>query len=71
MVLERGSSVHQVLPEQSLVANPEAIVVRLVVKAVEEIGDIVFRGWSGDAEGPAILSVAAIGVHLHTGSAAD
>jgi hypothetical protein len=69
MALERGSSVYQVVPEQSVVTHPEALVVRLEIEALEDLGNIVFRGWSADEEGRAILSIIAIGVDLHTGRA--
>jgi len=60
MVLERGSSVYQVVPEQTVVATPESIIVSLEIPALEDMGDIVFRSWSGDEAGHAILSVSAI-----------
>ena len=70
MVLERGSSVHQVVPEQSVVANPEAIVVSLEIQALEDMGDIVFRVGRATQRAPR-SSASGDRVHLHAEAAAE
>jgi hypothetical protein len=44
LVLERGSSVFMVAPEQSAMAGPLATL-RFEIPAIEEAGDLVLRGW--------------------------
>jgi hypothetical protein len=45
MLLERGSSVHQIAPEQSVAPSGDAVVVRFEVAALDEVGDLIWRGW--------------------------
>jgi glycosyltransferase involved in cell wall biosynthesis len=45
LVLERGSSVYQVVPEQSVEAQEEIVTVRFEIPSVSEVGNVVFRGW--------------------------
>jgi hypothetical protein len=56
MLLERGSSVHQIAPEQSVAPSGDAVVVRFEVAALKEAGDLVFRGWpSADGRPQAVV----------------
>jgi hypothetical protein len=66
LVLERGSSVFAVAPEQSVMAETDkcvgpgqATLLHFEIAAVEEIGDIVFRGWP-HADGAAKARIFAI-----------
>jgi hypothetical protein len=57
VVLERGSTVYQVAPEQSVNATAEPLTVRFEIAAIEEAGDIVFRGWPSEGDGPSRVRV--------------
>jgi hypothetical protein len=54
-VLERGSSVHVVAPEQSLAAWMGRATLRFEVPAFEEAGDLVLRGWPHDDDAASAL----------------
>src|SRR5262249_5013389 len=58
LILERGSSVLMVSPEQSVVAGDPATL-RFEIPAIEEVGDLVFRGWP-HADGAAVARIFAI-----------
>jgi Glycosyl transferase family 2/Domain of unknown function (DUF6817) len=48
LVLERGSSVFTVGPEQSATVGTEPSTLRFEIPAMEEVGYLVFRGWPHD-----------------------
>jgi Domain of unknown function (DUF6817) len=48
MVLERDSSVFALVPEQSVAAGPEPSMLYFDIAAIEEAGQLVFRGWPDD-----------------------
>jgi hypothetical protein len=56
LLLERGSSVHAVAAEQSVTAGPEPLSIRFDIAAIEEAGDLVFRGWP-DGDGAATARI--------------
>jgi hypothetical protein len=45
LLLERGSSVHPVVPEQSADPSADPVVVRFEIAAIQEVGDLIFRPW--------------------------
>jgi hypothetical protein len=45
LLLERGSSAQPLLPEQSVARSAEPVVVRFEIAAIQEAGDLIFRGW--------------------------
>jgi hypothetical protein len=56
MLLERGSSVHQIVPEQSVPPSADPVVVRFEIAALEEVGDLILRGWpSADGQPQAVI----------------
>ncbi len=63
-VLERGSSVHHLAPEQSVNTATEHLTVRFEIAAIEEAGEIIFRAWPSQHEGPARVCVHSVNVLL-------
>jgi hypothetical protein len=61
MVLERGSSVYAVAAEQDLASGAGPATFRFEIPAVEEVGDLIFRGWPHD-DGAATARIFEIGI---------
>jgi GT2 family glycosyltransferase len=61
LVLERGSSVYAAAQEQSLAVGTDPVTLRFAIPAIEEVGDLVFRGWPHD-DGAAKARIFEIGI---------
>lgn len=56
LVLEVGSSVYEIAPEQHTTSGAGIVTLCFQIPAFEEVGDVVFRNWpSGDGEAHAVI----------------